>query len=251
MAMLEIYYCTSAGFTTPAHVRQIMAIASRSDKGFLVWVDQERFVKRVPTSSHRVLLLQSRAMKLRNIVTNSRVTPSWREITDGQSERTIQTLEDMLSACVVDFENGWDKHLPLVELSNNNGYHTSIKAAPFEALYDRFTLERGYLFWKTGEVEPEGHSTFHVPYLKKCLSDESLVIPLDEIHIDGKLHFVEKRMETMDREVKNLKQIFIPIIHIRWNSRRVSEFTWEREDQFWKKYPHIFANPAPLSNTTT
>ncbi|GKG12288.1 putative reverse transcriptase domain-containing protein [Tanacetum coccineum] len=55
--------------------------------------------------------------------------------TDGQSERIIQTLEDMLCACVLDFGNGWDKHLPLVEFSYNNSYYTSIKAAPFEALY--------------------------------------------------------------------------------------------------------------------
>ncbi|GKD96722.1 putative reverse transcriptase domain-containing protein [Tanacetum coccineum] len=55
--------------------------------------------------------------------------------TDGQSERTIQTLEDMLRACVIDFGKGWEKHLPLVEFSYNNSYHASIKAAPFEALY--------------------------------------------------------------------------------------------------------------------
>ncbi|GJZ29875.1 putative reverse transcriptase domain-containing protein [Tanacetum coccineum] len=55
--------------------------------------------------------------------------------TDGQSERTIQTLEDMLRACVIDFRKGWDRHLPLGEFSYNNSYHTSIKAAPFEALY--------------------------------------------------------------------------------------------------------------------
>ncbi|GJV56205.1 putative reverse transcriptase domain-containing protein [Tanacetum coccineum] len=57
--------------------------------------------------------------------------------TDGQSERTIQTLEDMLRACVIDIRKGWDRHLPLVEFSYNNNYHTSIKAAPFEALYGR------------------------------------------------------------------------------------------------------------------
>nr|GEY76583.1 putative reverse transcriptase domain-containing protein [Tanacetum cinerariifolium] len=57
--------------------------------------------------------------------------------TDGRSERTIQTLKDMLRACVLDFGKGWDKHLPLVEFSYNNSYHTSIKAAPFEALYGR------------------------------------------------------------------------------------------------------------------
>ncbi|GKD21653.1 reverse transcriptase domain-containing protein [Tanacetum coccineum] len=57
--------------------------------------------------------------------------------TDGQSERTIQTLEDMLRACVIEFGKGWEKHLPLVEFSYNNSYHASIKAAPFEALYGR------------------------------------------------------------------------------------------------------------------
>ncbi|GJZ22829.1 putative reverse transcriptase domain-containing protein [Tanacetum coccineum] len=57
--------------------------------------------------------------------------------TDGQSERTIQTLEDMLRACVIDFGNGWEGHLPLIEFSYNNSYHSSIKVAPFEALYGR------------------------------------------------------------------------------------------------------------------
>nr|GEW91300.1 putative reverse transcriptase domain-containing protein [Tanacetum cinerariifolium] len=57
--------------------------------------------------------------------------------TNGQSERTIQTLKDMLRACVIDFGNGWDRHLPLIEFSYNNSYHTSIKATPFEALYGR------------------------------------------------------------------------------------------------------------------
>nr|GEU87181.1 putative reverse transcriptase domain, ribonuclease H-like domain, aspartic peptidase domain protein [Tanacetum cinerariifolium] len=57
--------------------------------------------------------------------------------TDRQSERTIQTLEDMLRACVIDFGNGWDKHLPLAKFSYNNSYHAIIKAAPFEALYGR------------------------------------------------------------------------------------------------------------------
>nr|GFC64440.1 reverse transcriptase domain-containing protein [Tanacetum cinerariifolium] len=57
--------------------------------------------------------------------------------TDGQSERTIQTLEDMLHACTIDFGKGWVNHLPLVEFSYNNNYHASIKAAPFEALYGR------------------------------------------------------------------------------------------------------------------
>ncbi|GJS17899.1 putative reverse transcriptase domain-containing protein [Tanacetum coccineum] len=68
-------------------------------------------------------------------------------------------------------------------------------------------------------------STFHVSNLKKCLVDEPLAIPLDEIQIDDKLHFIEERVEIMDREVKRLKQIRIPIMKVRWNSRRGPEFT--------------------------
>ncbi|GKD04774.1 putative reverse transcriptase domain-containing protein [Tanacetum coccineum] len=63
------------------------------------------------------------------------ISTAYHPQTDGQSERTIHTLEDMLRACVIDFGKGWDRHLPLVEFSYNNSYHTSIKAAPFEALY--------------------------------------------------------------------------------------------------------------------
>ncbi|GJU35488.1 putative reverse transcriptase domain-containing protein, partial [Tanacetum coccineum] len=65
------------------------------------------------------------------------ISTAYHSQTDGQSERTIQTLEDMLRACVIDFGNGWERHLPLIEFSYNNSYHASIKAAPFEALYGR------------------------------------------------------------------------------------------------------------------
>ncbi|GJR47057.1 putative reverse transcriptase domain-containing protein [Tanacetum coccineum] len=84
------------------------------------------------------------------------------------------------------------------------------------------------------------HNTFHVSNLKKCLSDEDLIIPLDEVRIDEKLHFIEEPIEIMDREVKQLKQSRIPIVKVRWNSSRGPEYTWEREDQMWKKYPHLF-----------
>nr|GEV06001.1 putative reverse transcriptase domain-containing protein [Tanacetum cinerariifolium] len=129
--------------------------------------------------------------------------------TNGQSERIIQTLEDMLRACVIDFGNG-------------------------------VTLERSCAFWQTGEVDPRYirsfkvlaklgtisyrlelpeqlsrvHSTFHVSNLKKCLSDEPLAISLDEVHIDDKLCFVEEPVEVMDREVKRLKQSRIHIIKV-------------------------------------
>ncbi|GJT10954.1 putative reverse transcriptase domain-containing protein [Tanacetum coccineum] len=86
------------------------------------------------------------------------------------------------------------------------------------------------------------HNTFHVSNLKKCLADENLVIPLEEIQLDDKLHFIEEPVEIMDREVKQLKQSRIPIVKVRWNSRRGPEFTWEREDFFFPmmKVPHLF-----------
>nr|GEX59377.1 putative reverse transcriptase domain-containing protein [Tanacetum cinerariifolium] len=229
--------------------------------------------------------------------------------TDGQCEITIQTLKDMLRACVIDCEKSWDRHLPLVEFSYNNSYHTSIKAAPFEALDGqkcrppvcwvevgdaqltgpkiiRETIEkiiqiksriqdaRVVRFSKRWKLNPRYigpfkalskvgyvayrlelsqqlsrvHNTFHVSNLKKCLSDESLVIPLEELRVDDKLHFLEEPVEVMDREIKQLKRSRIPIIMVRWNSKRGSEFTWEREDQFKHKYPHLFTKTVSLSN---
>ncbi|GKG41418.1 hypothetical protein Tco_0473169, partial [Tanacetum coccineum] len=69
------------------------------------------------------------------------------------------------------------------------------------------------------------------------------------LNLDDKLHFVEEPLEIVGREVKWLKQSWIPLVKVRWNSKRGLEFTWEREDQFKKKYPHLFAKAAPSSST--
>ncbi|GKB91018.1 putative reverse transcriptase domain-containing protein [Tanacetum coccineum] len=92
------------------------------------------------------------------------------------------------------------------------------------------------------------HSTFYVSNLKKCLIDESLVIPMKELRLDDKLNVVEKPIKIMDREVKQLKQSRISIVKVRWNSKRGPEFMWEREDQIRAKYPHLFPNITPTSN---
>nr|GEY77563.1 putative reverse transcriptase domain-containing protein [Tanacetum cinerariifolium] len=85
------------------------------------------------------------------------------------------------------------------------------------------------------------HDTFHVSNLKSCFVNDDVVIPLDEVQLDDKLHFVEEPVEIMDREVKRLKKSRIPIVKGRWNSRHGLEFAWECEDFFRSKYPHLFA----------
>ncbi|GJW22591.1 putative reverse transcriptase domain-containing protein [Tanacetum coccineum] len=233
--------------------------------------------------------------------------------TDSQSERTIQTLEDMIRACVIDFGKGWVKHLPLAEFLYNNSYHASIKATPYEALYGRKC--RSPVCWaEVGEAELTGpeliqetmekivlikqrmkaaqdrqksyadrkrnpiefevgdrvlakvgkvtyrlelpqelsrvHHTFHVSNLKKCYADKPLVMSLEEIYVNDKLQFVEEPVKIMEREIKRLKQSRIPLVKVRWNSRRGPEFTWEREDSFKQKYPQLFTNRASLSTTS-
>nr|GEY64908.1 putative reverse transcriptase domain-containing protein [Tanacetum cinerariifolium] len=243
--------------------------------------------------------------------------------TDGQSKRTIQTLEDMLRAYAIDFGKGWVNHLPLAEFSYDNSYQASIKATPFEALYGRkcrspvcwtevgeaqvlgpgliqettekivqikqkrqaardrqksyADLKRVVRFGKRGKLNPRYvgpfkvlervgdvaykldlpeelsivHNTFHVSNLKKCHADEALAVLLDGLHFDDKLHLVEEPVEIVDREVKRLKRSQIPLVKIQWNSKRGPEFTWKREDQFRKKYPHLFARTASTSSVTS
>ncbi|GKB30713.1 putative reverse transcriptase domain-containing protein [Tanacetum coccineum] len=304
-----------------------------------IWVIVDCLTK----SAHFLPVLEGSSLKAWSASTSLDMSSAYHPETDVQSERTIQTLEDMLRACVLDFGKGWDKHLPLVEFSYNNSYHTSIKAAPFEALYgrkcrspicwaevgdsqltgpeiihettekivqiksriqaardrqksyadvrrkplefqvgDKVMLKvspwKGVIrFGKRGKLNPRYigpfkiiakvgtvayrlelpeklsrvHSTFHVSKLKKCMADEPLAIPLDEIQVDDKLNFIEEPVEVMDREVKRLKQSRIPIVKVRWNSRRGPEFTWEREDQMQKKYPHLFTNSAPAAEVAS
>ncbi|GJT50257.1 putative reverse transcriptase domain-containing protein [Tanacetum coccineum] len=187
-------------------------------------------------------------------------------ISDRDSHFTPRFWKSLQSALGtqldINFGKRWERHLPLVEFSYNNSYHASIKAAPFEALYAQKKLNPRYIgpfkiLERIGPVAyklelPEElsnvHSTFHISNLKKCLSDESLVIPIKELRLDDKLNFIEELVEIMDREVNQLKQSRIPIIKVRWNSKRGPEFTWEREDQIRTKYPHLFSNTTLASN---
>nr|GEW65723.1 putative reverse transcriptase domain-containing protein [Tanacetum cinerariifolium] len=254
--------------------------------------------------------------------------------TDGQSERMIQTLKDMLRACIMDFGGNWNTHPPLVEFLYNNSYHLSVRCDPFEALYERkcrmpiawaevgeskligpeivqettdkimqikeilkaardrqksyVDNRRNLLEFSVGDkvllkvsprkgvvrfskrsklspryvrpfeiVERVGpvayrlrlsqelmgvHDTFHVSNIKKCLANVNLHVPLEELKINNKLHCVEEPMEIMDREVKKLKKRRIPIVKVRWNSRRGPKLTRERECKMKLKYLQLFAN---------
>nr|GEX80495.1 putative reverse transcriptase domain, ribonuclease H-like domain, aspartic peptidase domain protein [Tanacetum cinerariifolium] len=246
-----------------------------------IWVIVDRLTK----SAHFIPTRETESTQLD-------ISTAYHPETDGQSERTIQTLKDMLQACAIDFGKEWEKHLPLVEFSYNNSYHASIKAASFEALYgrrcrspvcwaevgdtqltrpeiihestekivqirqhlqaardqqrsyanvrrkplefqarDRVMLKisprKGPMAYKLELPEELSnvHNTFHVSNLKKCLSDESLIIPMKELKLDDKLNFVEEHVEIMDREIKQLRQSRIPIIKVRWNSKRGPEYT--------------------------
>ncbi|GJZ40106.1 hypothetical protein Tco_0586669 [Tanacetum coccineum] len=95
------------------------------------------------------------------------------------------------------------------------------------------------------------HNRFHVSNLIKCYADELLAVPLDGLHFDDKLQFVEEPVEIVDCEVKWLKRSRIPLVKVRWNSRRGPEFTWKRKDQFRKKYPHLFAKTAPSTSAAS
>ncbi|GJQ98438.1 putative reverse transcriptase domain-containing protein [Tanacetum coccineum] len=234
------------------------------------------------------------------------------------SERTIQTLKDMLRACAINFGKGWVNHLPLcrslvcwaevgkVQLTGPDIVQETTKKLiqikkRMQASHDRqksyadlkhkpmdFQVEdkvmlkvspwkRVVRFGKRGKLNPRYvvpfkvlekvgsivyklelleelsrvHNTFHVSNLKKCYVGEPLAVPLDGHHFDDKLQFVEEPVKIMDREVKQLRQSCVSIVKVRWNSRRGPVFTWEREDQFRKKYPHLFTKIAPSSSAAS
>nr|GEX29604.1 putative reverse transcriptase domain-containing protein [Tanacetum cinerariifolium] len=93
------------------------------------------------------------------------------------------------------------------------------------------------------------HHTFHVSNLKKCYADEPLAMPLEGVHVDDTLQFVEDPVEIVEQEIKRLKLSRIPLVKVCYNFRRGLEFTWEREDSFKQKYPHLFANRTSSSTT--
>ncbi|GJR62164.1 putative reverse transcriptase domain-containing protein [Tanacetum coccineum] len=166
--------------------------------------------------------------------------------TDGQSERTIQTLEDMLRELRLekvarDHQKSYaNKRRKPLEFSV--GDYVLLKVSPWKGvlrfgkkgkLAPRF-VRPFEIIDKIGLVayrldlseELDGvHDTFHVSNLKKCLANPTLQVPLDEIQVDARLNFMEEPMEILEREFKKLKRSRIAIVKVRWNSKRGPEFT--------------------------
>ncbi|GJS33391.1 putative reverse transcriptase domain-containing protein [Tanacetum coccineum] len=190
--------------------------------------------------------------------------------TDGQSERTIQTLEDMLRACVFVFGGSWDVHLSLVDFSYNNSYHASVICALFEALYGRKCRspimwaevgEGDYVllkvspwkgvvrFGKKGKLTPRFIGPFEIiervgPVAYRLDFPEELNGVHDTFHVSNlKKCLADPTLQVPLDEIRVDAKIVI--VKVRWNSKRGPEFTWEREDQMKLKYPHLFSDIMP------
>ncbi|GKB44813.1 putative reverse transcriptase domain-containing protein [Tanacetum coccineum] len=162
-----------------------------------IWVIVDRLTK----SAHFLPMKKTNSMEkltrlylkeIKALGRNLDLSTAFRPQIDGQSERTIQTLEDMLRACVIDFGNSWDRHLPLVEFSYNNSYHASIKAAPYEALYGRKC--RSPVCWS--EI---GDSQLTGPELIRDTTEKI-------VHIKNRLLTARSRQKSyVDRRLKPLE----------------------------------------------
>ncbi|GJT49029.1 putative reverse transcriptase domain-containing protein [Tanacetum coccineum] len=192
--------------------------------------------------------------------------------TDGQSERTIQTLEDMLRACVIDFGKVGEAQLTGPELiqettekivlikqriqaaQDRQKSYADLKRKPMEfEVGDRVMLKvspwKGVVrFGKRGKLNPRYVGPFKV-LAKVGKVAYRLELPQELSRVHHTFHFVEEPVEIMEREIKRLKRSRIPLVKVRWNSRRGPEFTWERKDSFKQKYPQLFTNRASSSTT--
>ncbi|XP_017976448.1 PREDICTED: uncharacterized protein LOC108661964 [Theobroma cacao] len=188
---------------------------------------------------------------------------------DGQSERTIQTLQDMLRASVIDFTGSWDRHLPLVEFAYNNSFQYSIGMAPYklcmgesvelhfagmkfakrEKLNSRYSgpfhiIERigpvAYRLELPLELD-RIHNVFHVSMLKKYVPDPSHILEIPPIELQEDLKFEVQPVRILDRKDRVLRKKSIPMVKMLWRNAFMEEMTWEAEHQMRNQYPHLFS----------
>ncbi|XP_028802676.1 uncharacterized protein LOC114757766 [Neltuma alba] len=151
--------------------------------------------------------------------------------TDGQTERTIQTLEDMLRASAIELKGSWDTHLSLAEFAYNNNYHASIQMAPYEALYGRKLL-----------VDPLKPRSLHPDlWLKKYHPNPSHVIELEEVKLRYNLTYPTEPERILDIKDKQLRNKTIRFIKVFWKDMSPDDATWETEEQMRYEYPYLFS----------
>ncbi|GJZ52003.1 hypothetical protein Tco_0606518 [Tanacetum coccineum] len=156
------------------------------------------------------------------------------EIVQETTEKIIQIKERLKTAR--ERQKGYaDKRRKPLEF--NVGDRVLLKVSPWKGVV---------CYGRKGKLAPRYVRPFEiVERVGPVAYHASLRVPLEEIEINDKLHFVEEPVEIVDREVKKLKRRMIPIVKVHWNSKRGAEFTWEREDQFKSKYPHLFSSASP------
>ncbi|XP_019239167.1 PREDICTED: uncharacterized protein LOC109219182 [Nicotiana attenuata] len=163
--------------------------------------------------------------------------PAFHPQMEGQAERTIQILEDMLRACVLDFKGNWDDHLPLIEFAYNNSYQASIQMGPFEALYGRQC--RFLVGWfEIGETKLIGPNI--VQDALKKFHNPSHVLDRQEIEIDDTLTYEEVPVAILDRQDRRPRTKDVASVKVIWRNHLAEEATWEPKEAMKKKYPYLF-----------
>ncbi|XP_021726158.1 uncharacterized protein LOC110693309 [Chenopodium quinoa] len=184
--------------------------------------------------------------------------PTFHPATNSQNERTIQTLEDMLRACVLEYQGSWEDHLDLIEFSYNDSHHVSIGMAPFEAPYGR----------KSSEVDPGENQSSQdrlksnadekrrdvefqvgervllkispIKGIRKYVPDVAYVLEPEAIELDESLTYEERPRRILDSKVRNTRNKDVKIIKVLWSNHEVEEATWEAEAEKRKKYLNLF-----------
>ncbi|GJV52907.1 zinc finger, CCHC-type containing protein [Tanacetum coccineum] len=197
-----------------------------------------------------ILAAQGKAFDQENEALGTRLDMSttYHPQTDGQSEHTIQMLEDMLRACVIDFGGSWDVHLPLAEFSYKNSSLIGpelVQETTDKVVVIKERLQEGVVrFGKKGKLAPRYVGPFEI--LERIGPVAYRLRLPEELSVDKSLR-LSKTVENLRPRNNNLKAFKISLVKVRWDSKRGSEFTWEREDFMKSKYPQLFVDRADES----